>query len=343
MTELLRLREAQLANARAADNFAQQVVHAAARAHRAEQVVLEFVPVAREAEIGDLRTRRARTRIVVGHKRLRELDRAILAVVGMHDDIAILHARVVAHHAAGDVLVGHGRAVGRLRVGVERLDGFLDGRDLLPFARDDAVVGGAGERPVLHAVHAIVAAHDRADRGVAHGGKFLLEARDVFKRRARRRVTSVKERVHDDLPFRKFLARALHQLEEMLLMRMHAFVLQEAEEVECGVVGLPVRNQLLPLQALEEFAGGEAVVDALELLHNDTSRAHVEVAHLGAALIAVGQADGLAAAVQETVRIARADLVDGRRLRRKYAVAVGSGVHTPAVANDQYDGSHVLL
>ena len=120
----------------------------------------------------------------------------------------------------------------------------------------------------------------------------------------------------DDAALRELGARAPHELEEVFLVGVNALVLQKAEEVELRVVLLPVRDEVLPLRALEELARGESVVDALQLLHDDAPGAHVEVADFGGALVAVGEAYGLAAAVQEAVRIARPDLVDDGRLRR---------------------------
>ena len=343
VAELLGLREAELADASLRDDLAEEVIHAAARAHRAEQVVLELVPVAREAEERHLRPRTALARIIVAHERLRQLNGAVLTVVRVHDDVAILHARIVANHVAGDVFVGHRRTVGRLTVFIFRLHRLLDRRGLLALAADDAVVGLARERPVLHAIHAVVATHRRADLRIADGGEFLFQAGDVFERRTRRRVAAVEERMNDDTPFGELLTGAAHQLEKVFLMGVNALVLQKPEEVELRVVLLPVLDEVRPLRGLEEFARRKAVVNALQFLNDDASCPHVEVADFGTALIAVGQPDRLAAAVQQTVRITGANLVDDGRLRTVNGVAVLTGVDAPAVANNQNYGSHFIL
>ena len=184
VAELLRLRDAQLPEAGLGDDLAEEVVHAAAGPAGAEQIVLELVPVAREAEVGDLRTARAIARIVVADERLRELDRAVLAVVGVHHDVAVLHAGVVADHVARDVLVGHRSVVGRLACLVLLLDGLLDSGRAAALAVDDAFERRVGELVLLRAVHAVVATHRSADRGVANGGEFSLEARGSVLRRA---------------------------------------------------------------------------------------------------------------------------------------------------------------
>ena len=126
----------------------------------------------------------------------------------------------------------------------------------------------------------------------------------------------------------------------MLLVGVNALVLEKAEEVELRVVLLPLRNHVLPLRALEEVAGRKAVVDALELLDYDPARAHVEMADFGRALVAVGKAHRLAAAVEEAVRIASADLVNDGRLRPVHGIAVLTRVDAPAVADDENNRSH---
>ena len=343
--DLLRLRKAELLEAGLRDDLAEEVVHAAARAHRAEEIVLELVPVAREAEERHLRLR-GETRlvgIVRRDERLRQLDRAVLAVVRVHDDVAVLQAGIVADHVARDVLIRHGRIVRRLAVLILALHGLLDRRRGLAGAGDDAVVGLARQLVVLRAVHAVVAAHRRADYGVPDRCELGLEARDVLKRRARRRVAPGEERMHHNLPLGELGARALHQLEEVLLVGVGALVLQEPKEVELRVVLLPVRDEVLPLGRLEELTRRKTVVNALQLLHDDAPRAHVEVTDLGRALIAVRQPNRLAAAVQQTMRIARADLVDDGRLRLVHRIPLLARVHAPAIANNQNNRSHFLF
>ena len=147
--------------------------------------------------------------------------------------------------------------------------------------------------------------------------------------------------MHDDLPLGEFLTCALHQLEEVLLMGVDALVLEESEEMELRVVLLPVGDEVRPLLALEELAGRESVVDALQLLDDDPARAHVEVADFGRALIAVRQPNRLAAAVEKAVRIPRPNLVDDGRLRPVHRVPLLALVHTPAITNDQNYRSHL--
>ncbi len=334
MAELLRLRQTKLANARLGNDLAEQIVHAATRAHRAQEVILELIPISREAEERHLRACTALTRIIVTHKRLRQLNRTVLTIVRVHDNIAILHARVIANHIARNVFIRHRRAIRRLTRVIFRLDRILNRGRLLALAAHNAIIRLARQRPIFDAVHAIITTHRRANLRVAHRGEFLFQTRDVFKRGARRRVAAIKERMHHNAAFREFLPRATHQLEEVLLVRMHALILQQAKEMELRIILLPVRNQIRPLRRLEKFARGKTIVNALQLLHHDSPRAHVEVPHFRAPLIPIRQAHRFATAIQQAMRITRANLINDRRLRAVHTVAVLAGIDAPAIADD---------
>ena len=335
VAELLSLGQAELADAGLGDDLAQEHIHGAVAAHRAEEVVIELVPVAGEAEVDDLGAAGARTSVVVAHEGLGQLDGAILAIVGVHHAVAVLDAGVIADDGAGDVLIGHRVAVGGLLGVVGGLDGLLDGGEALALGVDQALEGLGGQRPVLGAVHRVVAAHSRADDAAADLGHHALELGEVFQRGARGRVAAVQEGMDHDAALGELLAGAAHDLEEVLLVGVDALVLQQAHEVELGVVGLPVGDERLPLRALEELAALEAIVDALELLLHDAARAHVQVAHLGRALVAIGQAHFLARALNAAPRITRAQTVDDGGLGIEDGVAGETGIHPPAVADDQ--------
>ena len=139
---------------------------------------------------------------------------------------------------------------------------------------------------------------------------------------------------------RVLLPGAAHDLEEMLLVRVDALVLEEAEEVQNAPVGLPARDESDPLLHAEKRARPEAVVDALELLDHDAAGAHVQVPDLGGALVPVGKPDGLARALQRRPGVRGLVGRDVRRLGGGDGVALGSRVEAPAVAYDQDHGSH---
>jgi len=149
--------------------------------------------------------------------------------------------------------------------------------------------------------------------------------------------------VDDDLALGPRLAGAAHDLEEVFLMGVHALVLQQAEQMEAAPAGLPGIHEADPFRRLEELARGEAVVDALELLDDDAAGAHVEVPDLAGALVAGGQADGLAAGVEDRPGILRLVGRDVRRPGGRDRVALRLLVDAPSVADDQSHWSHRRL
>jgi len=129
----------------------------------------------------------------------------------------------------------------------------------------------------------------------------------------------------------------------MLLMGVDALVLKEAEEMELGIILLPVLDEITPLLVLKEIAGGEPVVDALQFLNDDAPGAHIEVADFRRTLVTVGKTYSLAAAVEKTMGIAGADLIDNGRFGAINAIAVLALVNTPTVTDDEYYRSHFYL
>ena len=87
--------------------------------------------------------------------------------------------------------------------------------------------------------------------------------------------------MNDDSALGEFGAGALHEFEKMLLMGVNALVLKKTEEMELGIVLLPVLDEITPLLVLKEIAGCETVVNALQFLNDDAPGAHVEVTHFG--------------------------------------------------------------
>ena len=341
VAELLRLGQAELADAGLGDDLAQEHVHGAVAAHRAKKVILELVPIAGEAQVGDLGAAGTHAGVVVADKGLGQLDGAILAIVGVHHAVAILDARVIADDGAGDVLVGHRVAVRRLLRVIGRLHGLLDGGETLALGIDQALEGLGGQRPVLGTIHRVIPAHRRADDAAADLGHHALKLGQILERRARGRVAAVQEGMDDDAALGELLAGAAHDLEEMLLVGVDALILQQAHQMKLGLVRLPIGDQRLPLRALEQLPALQAVVDALELLLHDAARAHVQVAHLGRALVTIGQTHLLARALNAAPRVTRAQTVDHGGLGAEDGVAGETGIHPPTVADDQADRAFV--
>ena len=164
----------------------------------------------------------------------------------------------------------------------------------------EAVVGRVGQPPVLRAVHAVVAAHDRADAAAAHLrhdrpslARYSSVLRGGVSRPSRKGWITIS-------PSRVLRARAAHDLEEVLLVRVHALVLQQAQQVQpARALACQSATSRFHCGDLEQRARAQPVVDALQLLDHDAAGAHVEVPHLARPLVAVGQPHGLAGAVQE--------------------------------------------
>ena len=166
MAELLRLGNSQLLNAGLGNNLTEQIVHAAACASCTEKIILKLVPITRETEECDGGTARTRASVIVADKGLRKLNRAILTIVGVHYDIAVLHAGIVANNIARDVLVGHRSIIRRFTSLVLALDGFFNGIYALADAINNARISRVGKSILLSAIHTVVATHGSTDDGI---------------------------------------------------------------------------------------------------------------------------------------------------------------------------------
>ncbi len=212
------------------------------------------------------------------------------------------------------------RRVGR-RVGV-----------VLAVAVDEQVVGLLHAVPALVAVHREVAPDHRADARVARLAAPALDRLEVALAAVRGGVAAVGERVHDDVGDAA-LGRQLDQRLQVVLGRVHAAVGDQADQVQPLRVGHRRREHLV----LRQRAVLHRRVDAGEVLRDDRARAEVEVADLGVAHLARGQADGLALGGQRRVRVALPELVEHRRVRERDRVALARRSEPPAVEHDEAD------
>ena len=88
---------------------------------------------------------------------------------------------------------------------------------------------------------------------------------------------------------------------------------------------------------LVELAALDALGDADQVLRHDAAGAEVEVAHLAVAHLALGEADGQPARVQESARVRVPEPVPDRGVGQLDRVALALGPVAPAVQNDQDD------
>ena len=117
----------------------------------------------------------------------------------------------------------------------------------------------------------------------------------------------------------------------MLPARVDAAVGDEPDQVQPPARGLARARAQAAAQdlVLEEAAVGDRVVDPRQVLLDDRPGAEVEVADLGVAHLAVGQADVAAGGGERRVRVALPELVEGRR------VGLGDRVAGPVGARPQ--------
>ncbi len=112
---------------------------------------------------------------------------------------------------------------------------------------------------------------------------------------------------------------------------MHAAVGDQPDEVD-ALGALQRGDQRL---VAGERAVGDGVVDALEVLAHDRSRAEIEVTDLGVAHLPRRQADVLAAGAQLGVRVLGPQPVHDRRVGLRHGVALALGRQAPAVEDDE--------
>ena len=243
-------------------------------------------------------------------------------------DVALGDAVVVADHGRLDELVGLIALVG----GLDRLGG---GRRAQAVGVDDRVVGELGPLPARVAVHRVVAAADGGD--AARLAQPALELGEVLAAAVGQRVAAVGEGVEDDVGD-ALLGGELDRRLDVLPAGVDAAVGDQAEQVEAAARAAPGTlaggEQRL---VLEEAAVGDRVVDPGQVLLDDRPGAEVQVADLGVAHLAVGQADVAALGGEPGVREALPEPVEDRRLGERDRVA-GPGLgEAPAVEDDERD------
>jgi hypothetical protein len=126
---------------------------------------------------------------------------------------------------------------------------------------------------------------------------------------------------------------------EVILMRMHTAIADEAEKVEALAFGL--------LEGFDqhghggEFAIADAFVDAGEVLIHHAAGTEIEMADFTIAHLAVWQADVFAAGTDGAAWIGGVEVIVERGLRQQGGVAIGgglsftAGIDAPAVADDE--------
>ena len=225
-------------------------------------------------------------------------DRPVVHAVddGGRDELVVLAARVAALHG------GHGRR------GVEVGDSV-----------DDGVVALLRSLPALVAVHGEVAAADRGDLRVrVGGGEPLLQVGHELDGGTGRRVAAVQQAVDADA-LHTLAGGQLGHADQMAVVGVDAAGPDQADQVE-GVAGLLRPSAQLEQNGPgEEATGRDGLVDPRQVLQDRLAGAEVEMADLGVAHLALGQADetfgrlqgAVRPALQEGVPVRHAGLCDG--------------------------------
>ena len=329
---LLGLRHAELRAAGGGNHLAEDVRKGLRRQDGSHQLV-EFVGVLRHAdragETNDARTREA-GEIRIEH-RAQNLPRAIGAEVEAQHAVAVPHAAIIADHRRQDELVELLFRISvrdrGLRIGKARRVGV-----------DNGVIRLLDALPALVAVHAVIAAdhcgdaHRRRQRGD--------EPLEIVAGGLWRRIAPVGQSVNEG--WHACVGEDLCQRHRVVLVRMHAAGRHQADEVAGAAARLELADQIDQRRRAGDLARRDGVGDAWQVLHDDAAGADVEMADLGVAHLAVRQADVVARGAQERARPRAPQTVEGRRPRLAHGVVGAILAPTPAIENNQHDGTTCL-
>ncbi len=195
---------------------------------------------------------------------------------------------------------------------------------------DEHVVGELDPVPALVSVHRVVAPNHRADPARAELVHPPLDRRQVAGARIGERVAPVGERVEHEVRDAEFSREADERL-DVGPAGVHAAVGHEPDQVDPLGAGEGATEDLIRA----ELAVLDREVDPGEVLHDHRAGAEVEVADLGVAHLALGQADGAPARGQLGVRIALPERIEHRRGRERNRVPGPRLGDAPPIENDE--------
>ncbi|KAG9527173.1 phosphoglycerate mutase 2, partial [Aureobasidium melanogenum] len=180
-------------------------------------------------------------------------------------------------------------------VGLALLVAGLDGLDgvgrLLALALDNAVHGLLDAVPALVTVHGVVTTDNSGDLAEAELVGVVEDGLHMAGARLGVGVTAVAEEVDVDLGHADLLGD-LEQSEEVVDVRVDTAIRDETEQVQAAVALLCAGEALDDVVDLVEFALLDGLVDADNVLPDDSAGADVQVADLRVAHEALGETDG---------------------------------------------------
>lgn len=180
-------------------------------------------------------------------------------------------------------------------VGLALLVAGLDGLDrvgrLLTLALDNAVHGLLNTVPALVTVHGVVTTDNSGDLAEAELVGVVEDGLHVAGARLGVGVTTVAEEVDVDLGHADLLGD-FEESKQVVDVRMDTAVRDETEKVQAAVALLCAGEALDNVVDLVEFALLNGLVDADNVLPDDSAGANVQVTDLTVAHEALGKTDG---------------------------------------------------
>ena len=322
---LLRLGDAQLGHAHAAEILAQPVLHRDARPRH--QHVGHGGVVLRVAHIGggeELPLEAVKIRI---HDGAGDLPGAVGTVVEENDAVIVADGAIAVDDHRLHELVGHAVGVAgghrRRRVAV-----------VVAFTIHHGVVGHLHALPALVTIHGVVASHHRGDPAHAQLGAFVLQLLHEALAAGGGHVPPVQEAV--DIHLRQPLVLGhLQQGEQVLDVGVYAAVGQQAVQMQAGALGKAVVHGLVIGLVPEEAAVLDGAADAGQILEHHAAAADVGVTHLAVAHLTGGQTHVQPAGGQGGVRVFLEQLIQHRCFGQRHGVVVRCRRQAEAVHNDK--------
>ena len=325
MGVLLRLGDAQLGHAHAAEVFAQAVLdrHTGPR----HQHVGHGGVILGVAHIGGGEELPLETVKIGIHDGAGDLPCPVGAVVEEDDAVVVADGALAVadhrlHEFVGDAV---GVGLGHRVHGVGVVDAL---------AVDHGVIGHLHALPALVAIHGVIAAHHRGDPAHADLGAFVPQLRHEVLAAGGGHVAAVQEAVDVHLGQALVLCH-LQQGEQMLDVGVYAAVGQQTVQVQAAALGQTVVHGLVIGIVFEEAAIVDGAADAGQILEHHTASADVGVAHLAVAHLPGGQTHIQSAGGQGGVGVFLEQPVKHRRFRQGHGVVVAGGSQAEAVHNDQ--------
>ena len=196
------------------------------------------------------------------------------------------------------------------------------------------VVGLGDALPAPVAVHGVVAAIDRGDLAAVVLAHLLLQLFEISRAVGGQRVAAVHEGVDEDA-VQAILLRHLQQRIEMRLLRMHAAVRNQSEQMQPAFAGARMLHRVQQHGMREELAVLDHQIDAGDVHVHDAAGADVEMADFAVAHLPFGQAHERPAGMNQRVGILAQQAVIRRLARERDGVGFGFGAVSPAVENDK--------